>query len=412
MREIDYWIWMSSLTGMGPVKARSLLENFKHPGLVYDMSEAELKKTGLLTAKNVEEILDPDKRKRVGEIYGIMLKNDIKIISIFDGNYPDKLRHIYDPPIALYYKGNLDFSDFSIAAVGSRRTTYYGALSAKKLSYDLAMHGVRIISGLARGIDSIAHGGCLDAGGKTTAVLGCGIDNIYPPENRELFDRIIKSGGLALSEYAPGMPPINHNFPARNRIISGIASGVLVVEAANRSGSLITAGYALEQGREVFAVPGNIDSAYSKGTNRLIRDGAKMVLCAGDILEEFDYKEINDRSNDNNKNNNKEKDKDKKSEKSVEKVSGLNRKELNKESLDKSANKSGSSKEKTDFSLFRGLSTEEIRVVKIIKNGIHHMDEIIERSNISAKEANNILFMLEMKGVIVQLPGKLFEMCL
>ncbi len=374
MKEIEYWIWISSLQGLGAVKAMALLQMFKEPRTIYFMTEQELKEIKFLTAKNIKEILDAQKRERVAEIYCIMVKHNIKLLNIFDERYPNNLKQIYDPPIVLYYMGSFQINDFTIAIVGSRRTTNYGAYSAKTLSYQLALRGIQIVSGLARGIDSIAHEGCLDAGGKTIAVLGCGLDSIYPPENKGLFENIIKSEGLIISEYPPGMPPLQHNFPARNRIISGISSGVLVVEAARRSGSLITVTYALEQGREVFAVPGNIDSAYSDGTNQLIKDGAKMVINVNDIIEEFQYGKIID--NNVIKNN-------------PAKACG-NR----------------------NFSIFKGLSTEEIRLVKIISNGIHNIDEIIERSNISAKEVNNILFMLEMKGIITQQPGKMFEMCL
>jgi len=374
MREVEYWIWISSLEGMGAVKAMGLLQMYKNPRIIYEMSEHELRQTKLLTEKNIQEILDIQKRERVKQIYKLMIRYNIKMVTIFDDKYPNNLKQIYDPPIALYYKGKFEINDFAIAIVGSRRTTNYGAFSAKKLSYELSMRGVQIVSGLARGIDSIAHEGTLDAGGKTIAVLGSGLDNIYPPENARLFEDIIKADGLGISEYPPGMPPLQHNFPARNRIISGISSGVLVVEAAKRSGSLITACYALEQGREVFAIPGNIDCTYSRGTNQLIKDGAKMVLCAEDVLEEFGYREVVFNSDTKN--------------------------DFSKRST------------KTNFSIFKGLSTEEIRVVKIISNGIHYIDEIIERSNITTKEINNILFMLEMKGVITQLPGKIFEMCL
>lgn len=373
MREIDYWIWISSLQGIGSVKAMGLLEMYKTPKIIYEMSESELKETKLLTAKNIEEILDKQKRERVADIYQLMIKNNIKMVNIFDDKYPERLKKIYDPPISLYYRGKFEIYDFAIAIVGSRRTTNYGLLSAKKLSYELSMRGVQIVSGLARGIDSIAHEGCLNAGGKTIAVLGCGLDTIYPPENTPLFEDIVKSDGLVISEYPPGIPPLQHHFPARNRIISGIASGVLVVEAAKRSGSLITACYALEQGREVFAVPGNIDCAYSRGTNQLIKDGAKMVLTIEDILEEFEYGAVS--SNFNIQNNNSKRN------------------------------------SKTNFNIFKGLNTDEIRIVKIISSGIHHIDEIIDKSNISAKDVNNLLFMLEMKGVITQLPGKLFDIC-
>ncbi len=391
MREMDYWVWFSSLAGLGPVKARTLLEAYGDPKIIFNLSESELKTNRQLTKKNVEEILSMENRERITKINDLMLKNDIKVIDISDADYPQGLREIYDPPVALYYRGKLKLSEFSIAVVGSRRTTNYGAFSAKKLSYELAMRGVQIISGLARGIDSIAHEGCLDAGGKTAAVLGCGPECIYPPENVGLYDNILKSGGLILSEYPPGTPPLQYNFPARNRIISGISSGVLVVEAAKRSGSLITAGFALEQGREVFAVPGNIDCAYSRGTNQLIRDGAKMVLEVEDILEEFDYRVEAYISNDKI---------DKKIQNASSSMASIVKIKGNTVNVNPEAKN------------YRGLSTEEIRIVKIIQKGIHHIDEIIQRSNIPPGEINNILFMLEMKGVINQLPGKLFEMCM
>lgn len=373
MREIEYWIWLSSLNGMGPVKAKKLLDIYVEPKHIYDLPVSELKASKILTAKNIEEITDGKKRERVEGIYEIMVKNNIKMISINDALYPSSLKQIFDPPIALYYLGKFRISSFSIAIVGSRRVTHYGRLAAKKLSFELSLRGVQIVSGLARGIDSIAHEGCLDAGGRTVAVLGCGVDNIYPQENKRLFENIINEEGLILSEYPPGTPPLQHHFPARNRIISGMCSGVLVIEAAKKSGSLITANYALEQGREVFAVPGNIDSACSAGTNQLIKDGAKMVVCAQDILEEFDFQEI---------------------------------------SVDNHANKTISEEKKTDFSIFRGLGTEEIRIAKLIHKGIHQIEDIIEGSNIPAKEVLNILFMLEMKGIVTQAPGKIFELCL
>ncbi len=371
MRDIEYWIWLSSLEGLSSKKAFDLLEKYKSPDVIYGLSESDLQNTKGLTEKNLKELLNSDKRDRVGAIYELMVRNNIKMVNVYEETYPQKLKNIYDPPIALYYKGKLDLDNFSIAVVGSRRTTGYGAKTACRLSYDLAMRGVTIVSGLARGIDSIAHKGCLDAGGKTIAVLGCGIDNIYPPENTALFKDIIDSEGLVLSEYPPGMPPLQHNFPARNRIISGMSNGVLVIEAAKRSGSLITAGCALEQGREVFAVPGNIDCAYSMGTNQLIKEGAKLVLNASDILEEFEYHRIQ-----------------------------------NIPTFQENTNEEISKKY---INLFKGLTTEEIKILKVILDGAHSIDEIIESSNISAKDANSILFMLEMKGVIGQSTGKLFE---
>ena len=163
MRDIDYWIWLSSLGGLGPVKAVKLLGIYIEPRIIFELGESELKQSRLLTPKNISELLDQEKRRKVEEINQLMIKNDIKMVSILDSNYPEQLKQIYDPPVALYYKGELKVTEFSIAVVGSRRTTSYGSIIAKRLAYDLALRGVQIISGLARGIDSIAHEGCLDA---------------------------------------------------------------------------------------------------------------------------------------------------------------------------------------------------------------------------------------------------------
>lgn len=204
-----------------------------------------------------------------------------------DETYPSRLKNIYDPPPVLYVRGQLRKEDeVAVAIVGSRKTSSYGRAMTERVSQELATRGVTIVSGMARGIDSVAHQGAISAGGRTIAVLGCGVDVVYPPENRNLFQDIIDHGAI-LSEFPMGSPPEGSHFPKRNRVISGLSVGVVVVEAGQRSGSLITANYALEQGRDVFAVPGNIGMASSRGTNQLIKQGAKLVESSQDILIEI-----------------------------------------------------------------------------------------------------------------------------
>ncbi len=212
----------------------------------------------------------------------------MKIITIKDEEYPHKLRNMYNPPKKLYVLGDYKIlNDFSIGIVGTRRCTAYGIQIAKSLSYNLSKYGVNIVSGLAIGIDTYAHIGTIMGKGKTIAVLGSGFKHIYPKENIDLFKKIIKTGGAILTEYEENEYPLPENFPKRNRIISGLSDGIVVVEAGKRSGSLITSDFALEQGKEVFAVPGNINSRVSEGTNNLIKDGAKPVTNIFDILEEY-----------------------------------------------------------------------------------------------------------------------------
>jgi len=203
--------------------------------------------------------------------------------------YPDILRHIYNAPEELFIDGEILASDSNaIAIVGTRRATRYGLEQCEKLSFDLAIRGITVVSGMALGIDAAAHRGAIRSGGRTIAVLGSGHNDIYPPENRELYKEIVKRGAV-ISEFSPDTPPFRKNFPKRNRIISGMSKGIIVVEAPGRSGALITANFALEQGREVFAMPGNVNSAKSSGANRLIKEGAKLVENVEDILEELKY---------------------------------------------------------------------------------------------------------------------------
>lgn len=215
-------------------------------------------------------------------------KEKIKVLTIDDAAYPKLLKQIYDPPLLIYYRGNLDaFSDFSLAIVGTRKFTPYGQQVTEKITKDLVANNLTIISGLALGIDTLAHFAAVDSGGKTVAVLGSGLDqqSIYPSQNRYLSDKIQAHGGLILSEYPLGTMPLKHHFPQRNRIISGLSLGTLVIEAGEKSGAIITAMHALEQNRDVFAIPGNIYSAYSSGTNSLIKMGAKLISGAQDIIE-------------------------------------------------------------------------------------------------------------------------------
>ena len=216
-----------------------------------------------------------------------ILKNDIKIINISDDNYPAKLKNIYAPPITIFAKGDISLlNSKSIAIVGSREPSKYGIYVAEKFSKELSKEGITIVSGLARGIDTFAHVGALSSFGKTIAVLGSGIDVVYPKENAKYY-REISEKGLIISEYIVGTAPESKNFPQRNRIISGLSDGVLVVEARKNSGTMITTDFALEQGKELYVIPGNITSNLSAGTNNLIKEGAKLVTDVYEILEDL-----------------------------------------------------------------------------------------------------------------------------
>jgi DNA processing protein len=294
---LKYWLGFNLVKGIGPAKLQAMLDSLGSPEAAWHASPAQLRHIGFdqraidnLTAARTEIDLDRQMAQ--------LLEAGIELLTWQSPEYPRYLREIPNAPPLLYLRGRLQESDqWAVAVVGTRRLTAYGRQVTRDLVTQLAHQGITIVSGLARGIDAIAHKAALDAGGRTVAVLGSGLDTIYPPENRPLADRIIQEErGVVISEYALGVQPDAKNFPPRNRIISGLSLGVIVVEAGDTSGALITASFAVEQNRDVFAVPGNITSPASKGPNRLIQQGAKLVTGVNDILEELNLAQTVERT--------------------------------------------------------------------------------------------------------------------
>lgn len=285
MTDIRSWIGLSIVPDIGPVAAKKLVAAFGGPENVFSAPAEALLSVEGIGRERADRIRNFDLWKTAERIAERAEGNGIRIVCLDDPAYPQGLKELDGPPIVLYMSGIYIPEDrFAVAVVGSRRNTPYGEAVTRKISGELADAGFTIVSGLARGIDSIAHKSAVESGGRTVAVLGSGPDVIYPIENRGLASRIISGAGCIMSEFPPGSEPARENFPRRNRLISGLSLGVLVVEATEDSGSLITARYALEQNREVFAVPGNIDSDCSMGTNLLIRQGASMALETDDVI--------------------------------------------------------------------------------------------------------------------------------
>lgn len=273
--------------GIGPRNRTALLERFGSPGAVLDAAPSALRDVSGIGPKLARAVAMARQEIDVAAEIALCRERGVKIVPFTDAAYPRVLREIHDPPGVLFVRGELQGRDgLSIAMVGARHATHYGIQQAERLAGSLARAGLTIISGLARGIDAAAHRGALEAGGRTLAVLGSGVLNVYPPEHDKLADQVAAHGAV-ISELPPRMAPLSGAFPQRNRLISGLTLGVIVVEAALQSGALITARHAMEQGRDVFAVPGRVDSRMSRGCHRLIRDGAKLVETADDVLEEL-----------------------------------------------------------------------------------------------------------------------------
>jgi len=362
------------IEGLGPSRLRALLDHFGDPQEILRAGRSELMDAPGIGETLSQTIISARGRVDLRRELNLIERNRVGIITIFDENYPKNLKEIFDPPILLYVKGELLPVDFAaIAIVGSRRTSYYGQEITQRISYDLAQKGVTIVSGMARGVDTAAHRGAIKGKGRTIAVWGSGLDVVYPPENARLADEIATCGAL-ISEFPMQTPPYKENFPRRNRIISGLSLGVLVVEAAQRSGALITAGFALEQGREVFAVPGRAGSFTSKGTHNLIKEGAKLVEGPEDILEELGPAL---------KRYSQDIDIEPKLERSLEPVSD-------------------------EKHILPRLNEEEQKIYDSLTEEPIHIDEVVGKTNFPPSLVLSTLTRLEIRKLAKEFPGKMF----
>lgn len=284
MDKDKYLIWLTRIEGLGAKKQKILLDIFGNAENIWLARPYDIKAVRVISENMADKIISSKQMSLVEAYEKELYEKDIKFISIKNEKYPSLLRKIEDPPVGIYIKGDLPEDEFEkVSIIGSRKCSEYGSNAAYKLSKDLSGNNVVIVSGMAKGIDGMSHKGAIDGNGKTIAVLGCGVDICYPAENRNLYRKIIKNGAV-ISEYPPGTQPIPIYFPARNRIISGLSKATIVVEAEKKSGTIITVGQALEQGRDVYAVPGNINSKLSEGTNDLIKQGALLVSSYEDVI--------------------------------------------------------------------------------------------------------------------------------
>ena len=284
MEDKRYWVGFTLIKGIGVVRMQTLIHHFGDLETAWKANPADLAEAGL-GAKLVERIVQARESVDLEKISEQIARQGIQILTWDDDSYPARLREIDQPPPVLYLRGEYLPDDvFAVAIVGTRRVTPYGRQVTEEIASFLAANGITVVSGLARGVDAVAHTAALKAGGRTIGVLGSGVDRIYPPEHRALAEQMMERGAV-VSDYAPGTPPDASNFPPRNRIISGLSLAVVVIEAGETSGALITAEFAAEQGREIFAVPGSILAPQSKGTNKLIQNGAQPLLTASDLMQ-------------------------------------------------------------------------------------------------------------------------------
>ena len=352
-REERAWLRLHLIPGLGRRGLFQLQNVFNSPREALRAGpESWPEKTGAVRPASIRPPAESDElfKRAVARLE----KSAARIISYWDDAYPESLKSIPDPPALLYVRGTIVDAP-ALAIVGSRRCSEPGEITTGRFARELASHGITIVSGLARGIDTAAHEGALAAEGSTVAVLGCGIDRIYPRENRKLFQKIAEQGAI-ISEYPPGTEPLAGHFPGRNRIISGLSQGVLIAEAAEGSGSLITAEFALEQGREVFAMPGPISASNSRGVNNLIKDGAHLVTDPGDILNIL--------------------------------TPGTRPGRL-----------------ATHLELLKTLSEQEQKLVEQLADGPLQIDELVRKSGLTPMELSAILLQLELRGTVYQLPG-------
>ncbi|HEX9917321.1 MAG TPA: DNA-processing protein DprA [candidate division Zixibacteria bacterium] len=359
-QDVLSYLALYSVPEVGTQRIISLVRKFGSAKEALGASLKELTRVEDIGDKIAHNIKHQVNWKLAQEQFSLAEKKKFKILTFFDEEYPKSLKNIYDPPPLIFFRGEIRSEDQkAIAVVGSRKASSYGRMVTESLVEELASRGITIVSGLARGIDSISHQAALKAGGRTLAVLGSGLDIIYPPENRKLADGIAENGAV-ISEFFLGTKPEATNFPQRNRVISGLCLGIVIVEAGPKSGALLTARHALEQNREVFAVPGDIRSQGSKGTNELIKQGAKLVSSVEDILVE-----LNELTN-------------------------------------------ASAKKERIERVEQDLPKEEKDIFKLLSIEPYHIDKISKELGLRSSEALSFLLSLELKGLVKQLPGKVF----
>ena len=411
-----HWIWFATRTGMGDKTKSLLLSHFEDPEAIYFAPELEFERFEDLSGSAVESMMDKDLTE-CEQILAQCQEKGIHILTFRDAAYPNRLKNIPDPPMVLYYRGTLpSFDELPvIGVVGTRKASVYGMTSAKRLGYQIAACGGTVVSGMASGIDGVAMKGALTAGGTVVGVLGCGADVIYPASNRWLYADTEKYGCI-LTEFPPGTAPLGRNFPRRNRIISGLSCGVLVVEAPEKSGALITARLSADQGRDVFVVPANIDVVSARGSNALMRDGAIPVSSGWDIMSEYRYQfpgkvrqqrtAVSLTANAEELSREREEplkvaqDPRKREEKKPEKPAPR------KKVIDKS--------EKSAYSDFKKTQTvltpDEQLIVDVLKGGQKLVDDVIAESGKAPGVILASLTLLEVKGVVRRLPGRFVEL--
>jgi DNA processing protein len=349
MQERDAWLAFNHVRGAGAVRFRKLLGFFGTLAMAWEATDSALKEAGM-TEKLIQAFRETKKSFDPVALQSKLDAKGIKVLTWLDENYPPYLKQIAQPPPVLYYLGEITKADnLAMAIVGTRNVTSYGKQLCKDTAKYLAGHGVTIVSGLARGVDAIAHHAALEMGGRTIAVLGSGVDVIYPPEHRKLVDAIVKSGAV-MSDYAPGTKPDGINFPPRNRIISGLSRGTIVIEAGERSGALITAKFAVEQGRDVFAVPGSVLSLMSKGTNNLIGQGAIPMTNPATVVSHL----------------------------------GIEKQKI------------ATQQPKSE------LSSLERRIYQALGSGTIHVDELCAKLDMPIEKMNATLMMMQLKGLVAQ----------
>ena len=375
MTNREAYILLNMISGVGTARFKALVAKFKEPCKIFEQSIESISSIRGISPALAEKIIYWEKDLDLNAELEFAQQSGTQIVTMADAEYPEILKGIYDPPLCLYVRGKLpDFSYNSLAVVGSRRATIYGRKMAKHLAEEAVLAGWKVISGLAFGIDAIAHQATIDAGGVTIAVLGGGLARIHPQEHVQLARDIIETGGALISEFPMKFPVSRQSFPRRNRIVSGLSQAVLIIEAGLKSGALITANLAMEQGKDVFAVPGHVDNPQAKGCHKLIKQGAKLTEDFNDILDDYDF------------------------------LPGFAR-------VDESSKESAAApNEIVETAKPANMSDDEYQIIQLLHGEAKSFDYLSATTNIQVSSLNGLLTKMAMKMILVQHPGKIYSL--